>query len=91
MQLRFEIDVQPFGVRFARFNCTASNDLFADSLPAKVRMHHRIEQESMRPAVPCDIGETDEPLARIGADVDKAATQHRTIVAGRSAGPPGSK
>src|SRR5271155_3067212 len=38
-QVRLEVDVQPFGARFARFNCTASNDLFADSLPAKLRMH----------------------------------------------------
>jgi hypothetical protein len=64
--------VQPLPAAFAAELGGALDQSRAEALPLHVRVHGRIEQESMTAAVSRDVDVADEPLPVIGAQMDEA-------------------
>ena len=67
-----EVDVEPFAAGRARLKGRNGDKLRADALPAGLRDHHRVQDESVDAAVPRHVHEADELVAVAGADPAQA-------------------
>jgi len=88
-QVRFEIDMQPFGAALTSEARCLPNHARRDPLPAHVGVDRCIEDEGVDAAVPGDIDETDEPVVVVGADMGEAAGQDGSEIAGFRGAPDG--
>ena len=62
LEVRFEIDMQPFAACLFRFPGRERHHLGSKPFTAFFTRDHRIEQERMHAAVPCDIDEADQAV-----------------------------
>lgn len=62
-EMRFEIDMQPFGSALASQSFCSFDQSACDASPPKFRIDAGIEDEGVTAAIPGDIDETDQPRA----------------------------
>ncbi len=80
-QMRLKVDVQPVCSAGARFICGAEDQGRSDSVAPRGFSNRRIKQERVLVAVPGEVDEADQILARIRADIREASLQNRSEVA----------
>ena len=75
--MRLEIDVQPSGAAFAREVYGTLDEACADATMPVFRMDGGVEDGGMPAAIPGNVHETDKSRAVMGAEMAKAAREHR--------------
>jgi hypothetical protein len=75
LQVRFEVHVEPFDAVIPGHLDRAPHQPFADAATTRIRMYGYVEQESMGPSIPGQIGESDEGLLEISTDESQTAAK----------------
>ncbi len=69
--------MEPFDSPVACLTGAPFHKLSADALSLTIQRHGRVQKKTMATTVTHDLGESDQPLSLIGADVKQGMLKHR--------------